>query len=113
MTDRRTPRSLTRRGYAALTPHLRLAGLVLLAALPILVAASLVPHAAVLPTLSLAALGAAAITAAIAWWRKAARHVATVTYWDLAGALVLIGCTAAILTETEPLLEFFGQRSKH
>ena len=108
MAGRRTPKSLAERGAAALTPHLRLAGMVLLAALPILAAASLVPHAAVLPALSLAAMAAAAGMAAIAWWRKAPRYVAAVTLWDFAGTFVPIGCAAAMLTQNDTLLEVFG-----
>ncbi|MGE0564524.1 MAG: hypothetical protein AB7O50_08425 [Pseudolabrys sp.] len=112
MADRQPPRSLAQRSAAALGPHAQLAGLVLLAAMPILIVAALVPRPAVLPVLSLAAMATAAAIAAVAWWRKAPRQVARVTSWDLAGALVLIGCAAAILTETEPLLELFGQRTK-
>jgi hypothetical protein len=32
----------------------------------------------------------------------------TVTLWDVAGALVLIGCAAAMLTEAEHLTELFA-----
>ena len=108
MADRDMLRGLSRRGYAALSPHLGLAVLVLLAAAPIALAAAFVPRAAVLPALSLAALALAGVLGAAAWWRKASRHAAGVTLWDAAGACVLIGCTAAMLSQPENLLQVFA-----
>jgi hypothetical protein len=110
MVDRRTARGLGERGLAALSPHFTLGTLVLLGALPILLVAMLVPQVAVLPTLSLSALTLAAGTAAIAWWRKASRRGNTITLWDVAGALMLIGCAAAMMTQPEHLLEVFGHK---
>lgn len=108
MNGHRTQRGLAARGYAALTPHLVAGALMLLAATPILLVAALVPRAAVLPTISLIAIAAAAGAAALAWWRKARRHAATVTLWDVAGAFVLIGCAAAMMSQPENLLQVFA-----
>jgi hypothetical protein len=108
MADRDILRGLGRRGVAALYPHLALAVLALLAAAPIALAAALMPRAAVLPALSLAALALAGVLGGIAWWRKASRHAASVTLWDAAGACVLIGCAAAMLSQPENLLQVFA-----
>ena len=107
-----TPRSLRDRGTAALSPHLALSVLVLLAAAPIVLVATLVPRVAVLPALSLAAIAIAAIVATLAWWRNANRHAATVTLWDVAGAFMLIGCAAAMLSQPENLMQVFEHKQK-
>lgn len=107
-----TPRSLRDRGTAALSPHLALSVLVLLAAAPIVLVAALVPRVAVLPALSLAAIAIAMIAGAVAWWRQAKQHTATVTLWDVAGAFMLIGCAAAMMSQPENLLQVFGHTQK-
>ena len=110
MANRRTLRDSRPHSLAALLqPHVRLAGLALLAAAPILLVASLVPRALVLPSLSLVAIAAAALAALAAWSFGARRHANTVTLWDIAGAFVLIGCAAAMLSEPENILQTFGQ----
>lgn len=108
MADRRTYGGLRERGLAALPPHLALSVLVLLAAAPIVLIAALVPRVAVLPALSLAAIAIAMIAGAVAWWRQASRHTANVTLWDVAGAFMLIGCAAAMMSQPENLLQVFG-----
>lgn len=112
MNGRKAPRSVRERGVASLGQHLTLVVLVLLAAAPILLAAALVPRAAVLPAFSLAAIAMALIAGAVAWWRKASRHAGTVTLWDVAGAFMLIGCAAAMMAEPENLLQVFGHTQK-
>ena len=109
MAGRKAPWSTSTRALSALSPHLTLGGLALLAAAPLMLAIALVPPAAVLPTISFAALGLAALVAGFAWWRKANRHGQTVTLWDVAGACVLVGCAAAMLTEPDNLMQVFGQ----
>jgi hypothetical protein len=101
-----------KRAIVAIHPQLALAMLVLLAAAPIVLAMALVPRAAVLAALSPVAIVLGFALAGIAWWRKAARHAATVTLWDMAGACVLIGCAAAILAEPENMLQVFAESDK-
>ena len=113
MADRRIFGGIRYRGLASLSPHLALAILVLLAAAPIVLVAALVPHAMLLPTFSIGAIAIAAVTATVAWWRKAERHTPTVTLWDTAGAFMLIGCAAAMMTEPENLLQLFGHTQKN
>lgn len=113
MADRRSLRRSWPQGItAALAPHLRLAGLALFAAAPLFVIAALVPRAVFLPSVSLAAIAAAATTAFMAWWFGARRHSQTITLWDIAGAFVLIGCAAAMMSEPESLLQVGGHREK-
>jgi hypothetical protein len=90
----------------ALRPHLSLALLVALAALPVLAVAAAVPPQLVLPVISLLALGGAAVTALLAWRMRARANRAAVTPWDVAGALVLIGCVAATLGEPSYVTQF-------
>jgi len=85
MADRHTIRHAAPRSVAVVSPHVALAAMISIAAAPILLAFALVPRVAVLPT-----------------------HSVTVTPWDVAGALVLIGCAAAMLTEAEHLTELFA-----
>lgn len=97
---------------AVLAPHLTLGLMVLLAGAPLLFVATIVPHAAVLPAISLTAIALAAAIGAFAWWRNTKRHTATVTLWDIAGAFMLIGCAAAMMTQPENLMQVFGHTEK-
>jgi hypothetical protein len=110
MADRHTIRHPGPRSVAVVSPHVALAAMVSIAATPILLAFVLVPRIAVLPAISFAALAMAAVAALAAWLRQAPRHGVKVTLWDVAGALVLIGCAAAMLTEAEHLVELFGSK---
>jgi uncharacterized protein (DUF1501 family) len=91
---------------AALNPAILLIALAVAAAVPVLLLASFVPHPLLLPMLSLAAIGCAAALALVAYWRRAPRHVETITLWDLAGAAALIGFAAGMLTGPEQILHF-------
>jgi hypothetical protein len=73
---------------------------------PFLLLVSFVPRPLVLPVLSLAAIGCAAVLALVAYWRRAPRLVETVTLWDLAGAAALIGFAAGMLTGPEQIHYF-------
>jgi hypothetical protein len=68
--------------------------------------ASFVPRPLVLPVLSLTALGCAAVLALAAYWRRAPRHVDSITLWDLAGGAALIGFAAGMLTGPEQIIYF-------
>lgn len=113
MADRKSLRRSGSHGFAAgLQPHMRLGGLVLLAAAPLFVVAATVPRALFLPSVALAALGTAATVAFIAWWSRARRHGQTITLWDIAGACTLIGCAAAMLSEPETVITTIGRNSE-
>lgn len=71
------------------------------------VAVMLVPPELVLPAVSVTALAAAAGVAAMVYVSPRLATLKPVTGWDIAGALTLIGCAAAILGEIEPLVEYF------
>lgn len=66
----------------------------------------LLPSELVLPSISVAALAAAAIVGVTAWLSPRLASLTPINGWDIAGALTLIGCAAAILGEIEPLIEF-------
>jgi hypothetical protein len=96
---------------AALNPVVLLASLAAAAAVPLLLLASLLPRPMVLPALSLAALGCAALLALVAYWRRAPRHVDSITLWDLSGAVALIGFAAGMLSSPDQILYFFDLQS--
>lgn len=113
MADRRTLHRSWPYGLpAGLVPHLRLGGLVLLAATPLFIVAALVPRSLFLPSLTLVAIAAAAAATVAAWWLGSRRHSNTVTLWDVAGACALIGCAAAMLSEPEVILNTIGKTSE-
>jgi hypothetical protein len=91
---------------AALKPVVLLIALAVAAAVPLLLLTSFVPRPMVLPVLSLAAIGCAAALALASYWRRAPRHLETITLWDLAGAAALIGFAAGMLTGPEQILHF-------
>lgn len=109
MTDLRTLHRSGQSPFGGLIlPHVKMAGLVGLAAAPIIVAISMAPRAAALPVICLAAFGLAALVAFAAWSFGARRDGDNVTPWDIAGAFVLVGCAAAMLSDTENTLQTFG-----
>jgi hypothetical protein len=70
-------------------------------------AAQQVPGALLLPILSAALILSACVTALVAWASPQPRPD-RLTYWDVTGALTLLGICAALLSEPEqvvPLLE--------
>jgi hypothetical protein len=71
------------------------------------------PAPLVLPAIGVLATVAAALIALIAWGSAAQPLAPTVTCWDLAGALTLIGIVATLLSEPELVLPFFeNQRTE-
>lgn len=65
-----------------------------------------------LPVLSGVLFVSAALLAAIGWRERKARPD-TVTYWDVAGAVTLIGCAAAMMSEPENVMQVFGLKQKN
>ena len=90
----------------ALRPHVTVAWLTALAAAPLLAVAAVVPPQIVLPTVTLLTFAACALAALYAWRAHVPARSATVTAWDLAGALALIGCVAATLSEPSSVIQF-------
>ncbi len=90
-----------RRTPEPLHTQLKLGVMVALAALPLLLLASLLPRPLVLPVVCLIAVAGAGIAAFIAWRRGTGRDPPRVTAWDVAGALAFIACASAILGNPE------------
>jgi hypothetical protein len=67
------------------------------------------PAPLVLPAIGVLATLAAAAVALLAWL-TAHRAAATLTYWDIAGALTLVGVFATLLSEPELALPFFNNQ---
>jgi peptidoglycan/LPS O-acetylase OafA/YrhL len=67
---------------------------------------------ALLPVVCAALFVSAAILAAVGWQQRTAKP-AFVTYWDVSGALTLIGCAAAMMTEPENVMQLFELRQKN
>jgi hypothetical protein len=66
------------------------------------------PFALVLPLFSVVVIGGAAAIAFLAWTQPLQPSAVRITYWDVAGALTLIGITAALLSDPDqvvPLME--------
>ena len=81
-----------------------LAAMVAIAAMPLLLLASLVPRPLVLPTLCLVAIAGAGIVSFVAWSRGVTFDAPNVTAWDAAGALAFIACASAILSNPEHVI---------
>lgn len=73
-------------------------------------ATSLSPDAA-FPLLSVVLFGSAVLVALPAWRRSAPAPRAAVTYWDVAGALVLIGIFAGAMVEPDQMVRLMGDAS--
>ena len=67
-------------------------------------AARAISVAALLPVISTSLFVAAAVLAAIGWPQRKSRQQTSVTYWDVACALILIGIGAAALVDPEQLV---------
>jgi hypothetical protein len=67
---------------------------------------------ALLPAICTTLFVSAAVLAALGWRQRKAKP-AFITYWDASGALTLIGCAAAIMTEPETVMQLFELRQKN
>jgi hypothetical protein len=80
---------------------------VALVAMAVLLAATLalwaLPFELVLPSLCVAALTGAFVVGGVAW-KFGRPPAASLSYWDIAGALALIGMGAAMLSEPDQVL---------
>jgi len=77
-------------------------------AVPALLTVTLLPGRIMLPALSLAAIGVAAMLALAAYLRDARHDQRDAVLWDACGILVFIGCGAAMLSEPESVLNLLG-----
>ena len=73
-------------------------------ALPLMALVMFVPAPLVLPIFGITAIGIAAVSALIAWWRADDRNAPNVTWWDIAGAFAFIGFAAVLLSQPEDVL---------
>jgi hypothetical protein len=93
---------------APLNPALMLAAPAALAGAVLLLIFKAMPHAALLPSVSLAAIAAAAAAALAAFAVRRRLRGGTMTLMDVAGAFALIGCAAAMLSNEEAVRQTFG-----
>jgi hypothetical protein len=84
--------------------QIELATMAAVAALPLLLLASLLPRPLVLPALCLVAIAGAGIMSFVAWRRGTDRESQDVTAWDAAGALAFVACASAILSNPEQVI---------
>jgi hypothetical protein len=83
-------------------------GIAVFAAFAVLAGAvTVLPNALVAPVASTLLLVMAVAAALIGWLREGGADVARVTYWDVAGALTLVGIGAAALVEPDQLARVF------
>lgn len=68
------------------------------------------PHPIVLPLLSVAAIGGAIIVALIAWLSTRKETAEALSYWDVVGAMTMIGVCAALLSDPEQAIPLLEQR---
>jgi hypothetical protein len=88
--------------------HATLAVLAVLAVAPVVLIVSLVPRTLVLPALSLAAFGAAGLTAVAAWMAGSRPSLDRMNLWDVSGAFMLIACATGMHSRPENVLQLVG-----
>lgn len=93
-------------------PKLLAAAVALAGVVATIVFAWMLPAALVLPALGALAIGTATVLALIAWV-TAQRMTATISYWDIVGALTFVGIFAALLSEAELALPLLESRQSH
>ena len=84
-----------------------LALLSMLIAAPAFLMIRLLEPGLVLPAFSILLFSDAAIAAVVA--HRHSENVENVTLWDIAGALTMMGCAAAIFSEPDQVAQFFEQ----
>jgi hypothetical protein len=96
------------RSTLAYAPHVTIAVLALIAAVPGFVIIWLMSVSLLLPAFSLACLVNAGCAALLAWCLRAKRHTDHVNLWDVAGAYAFIGFAAGMISKPEQVLQLFG-----
>jgi hypothetical protein len=92
----------------ALRPHIALAAITVIAAVPIILLSYVVPPKLVLPAMSIIFLIAASILALLARCFCSDPNAKQITAWDLSGACAFIGFAAGILSTPADVLAAFG-----
>jgi hypothetical protein len=80
-----------------------------LMAVPAFLLIRLLEPGPVLPAFSILLFPNAAVTAILARAIQARRNSEDATLWDIAGALIMMGCAAAIFGEPDQAPQFFGR----
>lgn len=111
MAERRSLSALNTPARAP-APALVIGGPLCLAASLFLMITGLAPHAALLPAVSAAAIAAAAPTALFALTMRE-RQGGALSLMDVAGALTLIGCAAAMFSNPESIRQTFALSLTH
>jgi hypothetical protein len=88
----------------AIGPQVAFAGAVVIALTPLALSGSVVPHDLVLPATCTLFLVLAALVAICAWRTRCVAAAERVTYWDVAGALTLIGFWAAAMIDPDQMV---------
>jgi hypothetical protein len=88
----------------ALGPQLTFAAAVLVSLASLMISTTVLPRELALTVSTTLLLGAAALVALFAWSRGYPRAQSAVTYWDVAGALTLIGLFTAALVEPDHMV---------
>ena len=96
------------RSALASAPHVTVAVLALIAAVPGFVVIWLMSVPLLLPTFSLAWLVNAGCVAFLAGCLRAKRHTDHVNLWDVAGAYAFIGFATGMISKPEQVLQLFG-----
>ena len=97
----------TRRNALVLGPHLTVASLALVAAIPGIVVL-LLTSAPFLPALSQLCLVNAGCAALLAWCLRAKSNDDPINLWDAAGLYALVGFAAGMISKPEHVLQLVG-----
>ena len=96
------------RSALASAPHVTVAVLALIAAVPGFVVVWLMSAPLLLPAFSLAWLVNTGCVALLACCLRAKRHTDHVNLWDVAGAYAFIGFASGMISKPEHVLQLFG-----
>jgi hypothetical protein len=98
----------TARNALVLGPHVMVATLALIAAIPGVVVLWLMSAPFMMPALSQLCLVNAGCTALLAWCLRAKRDDDTINLWDVAGLYAFVGFAAGMISKPEQVLQLVG-----
>jgi hypothetical protein len=93
-----------RRNARTLGPPLAFAAAVLMASVTLATSTTLLSTDLAFAVCSVLLFGLAALVALLAWSRGRSRPGSEVTYWDVAGALILLGVCAGALVDPDHMV---------
>ena len=112
MTFQHSTNRFAHAGASEFGPALAFAAAVLIGFCAWVAATVAIPRDAVLPAIGVLFFVLAALAALGAWGLGQTHNHRTLSYWDVAGALTLLGICAGILTEPDQLVRLIeAQRS--